>query len=125
MTEETKIILNELKQMNNRMDNMDKRFDSIDKRFDSIDKRFDSLDQRMDSMDQRMDSIQSDLSEVRMTLENVTNRNIKIIAEGHLELSRKLDEVLRNDTNREIDRIRLNLLEEDVRKIKKKLDMPA
>ena len=32
---------------------------------------------------------------IRLTLENETNKNINIVAEGHLDLSRKLDEALK------------------------------
>ena len=48
MTEETKMILEELKKLNNK------------------------------------------ITDIQLTLENETNKNIKIIAEGHLDLSRKL-----------------------------------
>ena len=35
------------------------------------------------------------VSSIEMTLENETNRNIRIIAEGHADLCRKLDEALK------------------------------
>lgn len=40
---------------------------------------------------QLLEPIQQKITSIEMTLENETNRNIKIIAEGHLDLSRKLD----------------------------------
>ena len=39
-----------------------------------------------------LDPIKRDIKSIQLTLENETNRNIKIIAEGHLDLSRKLDD---------------------------------
>lgn len=39
-----------------------------------------------------LDPIRRDIRSIQLTLENETNRNIKIIAEGHLDLSRRLDE---------------------------------
>lgn len=56
-----------------------------------------------------------------MTLENETNRNIKIIAEGHLDLSRKLDEALKVDTEKEMLLIRVNRLENEVRRLKERI----
>lgn len=56
-----------------------------------------------------------------MTLENETNRNIKIIAEGHLDLSRKLDDALKVDTEKEMLLIRVNRLENDVRRLKERI----
>ena len=38
--------------------------------------------------------LKQDIKEIQLTLENVTNKNIQIIAEGHLDLSRKLDDAL-------------------------------
>lgn len=38
--------------------------------------------------------MKNEIREISLTLENETNRNIKIIAEGHLDLSRKLDKAL-------------------------------
>lgn len=41
--------------------------------------------------------LKRDIRSIRLTLENETNRNIKIIAESYLDLSRKLDDALRGD----------------------------
>lgn len=46
------------------------------------------------SLDNRVSSLENEVSKINVTLENETNRNIKIIAEGHLDLSRKLDEAI-------------------------------
>jgi hypothetical protein len=56
-----------------------------------------------------------------LTLENETNRNIKIIAEGHLDLSRKLDDALKVDTEKEMLLIRVNRLENEVRRLKERI----
>lgn len=76
MTEETKMILEELKKMN------------------------------------------AKIAEVQLTLENETNRNIRFIAEGHFDLSRKLDEALKVENEKEMLLIRVNHLESEVRRIK-------
>ena len=65
--------------------------------------------------------IRKDVKEIQLTLENETNRNIKIIAEGHLDLSRKLDEALEVENQKEMLLIRVNILENEVRRLKEKL----
>lgn len=65
------------------------------------------------------------LSSIEMTLENETNRNIKIIAEGHLDLSRKLDEALKVNNEKEMLLIRVNSLENELRKVKARLEQIA
>lgn len=83
MTEETKMILEELKKMN------------------------------------------AKIAEVQLTLENETNRNIRLIAEGHFDLSRKLDEALKVENEKEMLLIRVNHLESEVRRIKKRVEAMA
>ncbi len=79
-----------------------------------------------------MDTLKSDVSELKSdvddlkvrtalietTLENVTNRNIKIIAEGHGDLSRKLDHVLQMESEKEMFLIRFNVMESRVEQMK-------
>lgn len=41
-----------------------------------------------------LEPITKEIKSMQLTLENETNKNIMRIAEGHLDLSRKLDEAL-------------------------------
>lgn len=65
--------------------------------------------------------IQKEITSIKLTLENETNRNIVRIAEGHLDLSRKLDEALKIDNEKEMLTIRVNILENELRKVKERL----
>ena len=80
MTEETKMILDELRKLNDKV------------------------------------------TDIQLTLENETNKNIKIIAEGHLDLSRKLDEALKVDNEKEMLLIRVNRLENELRRLKARVE---
>lgn len=51
--------------------------------------------QRFDGLEQRMDMLENEIKKINLTLENVTNRNISIVTEGHFDLSRKLDECIK------------------------------
>lgn len=62
------------------------------------------------------------VTDIQLTLENETNKNIKIIAEGHLDLSRKLDEALKVDTEKEMLLIRVNRLENELRRLKARVE---
>ena len=133
MTEETKLILEKLDKMDTRItnlfDSIDTKFDSVDARFTSIDTKLASMDAKFDSVDARFTSIETELvsmdakiTDLRLTLENETNRNIKLIAEGHLDLSRKLDEALKIENEKEMLLIRMNTAENEIRKINSKLE---
>lgn len=86
------------------------------------------LDDDMQMMKSDMQTVKADLQTVKtdltgvvkrlrrveLTLKNETNRNIKIIAEAHFDLSRKLDEAVRVNNEREYFIVRLNTLENRV-----------
>ena len=69
--------------------------------------------------------MQLSIREIQLTLENETNRNIRIIAEGHLDLSRKLDEALKIDNEKEMLLIKVNHLENEIRRLKERIEQIA
>ena len=101
------------------------RLDKVDSRLDKMDSRLDGMDSRLDTMDSRLDKVESKVTEVQMTLENETNKNISIIAEGHLDLSRKLDDALKTENEKEMLLIRVNRLENEVRRLKQRIEETA
>lgn len=72
-----------------------------------------------------LEPIKRDIRSIQLTLENETNRNIKIIAEGHLDLSRKLDDALKVENEKEMLMIRVNILENELRKVKERIESIA
>lgn len=81
-----------------------------------------SLKDDSEEMKKEIKSIKSDVKALQLTLENETNKGIKIIAEGHLDLSRKLDEALKIENEKEMLKLRVNHLESEIKKIKAKLE---
>ena len=70
-------------------------------------------------------SLKESIKDIQLTLENGTNRKIRLIAEGHLDLSRKLDEALKVENEKEMLLIRVNSFENDIRKLKAKIEAIA
>ena len=98
------------------------KLDKVDARLDKVDARLDEVDSRLDKVDARLDKIEEKVTEVQMTLENETNKEIRIIAEGHLDLSRKLDDALKVENEKEMLLIRVTHLENEIRRIKQKIE---
>ena len=71
---------------------------------------------------EELKKLDNKITDIQLTLENETNRNIKIIAEGHLDLSRKLDEALKVDNEKEMLLIRVNRLENELRRLKARVE---
>lgn len=69
-----------------------------------------------------IEELKSEVKSVQLTLENETNHNIRIIAEGHMILEKKLDESLKVNQERELLLLRVNSLENEVRRLKERIE---
>ena len=94
---------------------------NINSTLNNMNKQFDDINNQISEMKTDIQNLKSETREISLTLENETNRNIKIIAEGHLDLSRKLDKALTVENEKEMALIRINMMENELRRIKEKL----
>lgn len=94
----------------------------VHERLDKMDERFDKMDTKLDKMDERLDKVERKVTEIQMTLENETNKEISIIAEGHLDLSRKLNNALKVENEKEMLLLRVTRLENEIRRIKQRIE---
>ncbi|MBQ4504279.1 MAG: hypothetical protein II983_01290 [Firmicutes bacterium] len=60
----------------------------------------------------------NELRSIKLMLENEIRPSIRIIAEGHLDLNRKMNDLIQMHTDDEMFRLRVTALENDVREIK-------
>ena len=68
-------------------------------------------------------SLKERVTNIEITLENETNRNIQLVAEGHLNLDRKLDEALKELHPNTMYHLKVNHLDGEVTKMKRILNM--
>lgn len=85
------------------------------------DEKLDLLIKKIDNLETSYSNLETNLQDIKLTLENETNRNIQIIAEGHMNISRKLDEALQVENEKEMLLVRVNTIENELRKIKEKI----
>ena len=113
---------------------LEKRMDSIEKRMDSIERRMDSIEERMDSVEKRLSiaevALADDRRENRLTrsiIENEVNHSIKLIAEGHYDLNRKVDEAIHTTSDvaakEEIYDLKFVIQGEKIREISERMDI--
>jgi len=121
-----------LDKMDERLDGIDERLDKMDERFDGIDERLDGMDERFEGMDKRFDGLTLLVTEnarrlknIELTLENEITPNIMRVAEAHLDLSRKLDDALKIDREKEMMVLKINILDGEVRRLKERVDCLA
>ena len=63
--------------------------------------------------------LREDVTDIKLVIENELRRNISIVAEGHLDLMRKLDESIKVQQEQEKLMVRVNVLETYVKELKK------
>lgn len=110
---------------NEKLDLILSKLGQMDERFDKVDARLDKVDARLDQMDARFNRLEKDVTGIKLTLENEIRTNIMRVAEGHLDLYRKLDDAQRIDNEKEMIAIRVNILETELRKVKERLEQIA
>lgn len=124
-TEEMLVSLVEnVKNINSTLNNMNKQFDDINNQIAEMKTDIQNVKDETKQISEMKTDIQkmkNEIREISLTLENETNRNIKIIAEGHLDLSIKLDKALTVENEKEMALIRINMMENELRRIKEKL----
>ena len=114
-------IENKISGIENKISGIENKISDMESKISDMESTISSMENKISDMDEKMSKMQDDILNIQLTLENETNRNIKIIAEGHLDLSRKYNEASTIKAEEELALIRLNTLSEDVRKIKAKL----
>ena len=71
------------------------KLDVILQKVIDLDKKVTDLDQKVEGLDQRIIRLENDVTDVKVTIENEIRVNIQRVAEGHLDLSRKLNECIK------------------------------
>lgn len=79
------------------------------------------LREDVDVLKEDVSVLKENVTGIQLTLENETNKNIRVVAEGHLDLSRKLDDALKVENEKELMYLRVNVLENDMRRVKEKV----
>ncbi|MCI8585904.1 MAG: hypothetical protein HFI92_08405 [Lachnospiraceae bacterium] len=92
----------------------------MDEQFRKVDEQFRKVDEQFRKVEERLDKLEKEVSDLKLTIENEIRVNIKRVAEGHLDLSRNLHEALKIDNEKEMMALRINSLENEVRRLKER-----
>ena len=108
MSDETRLILEELGKLGPRLDSLGGKIDIEVSRLEA------KIEAEVGRLEEKMQLI-------RLQLENEISPNIRRVAEGHLSLSRHLYEVMRPSGEVEMLSIRVGILENQVKRLEKKI----
>ena len=84
-----------------------------------VEGKTDNLQFTVNEMQSELAETKREILSLRTMIENVTNRNIRIIAEGHLDLENKLDRSIKAGSETEVMQVRVNMIEDEMRTLKK------
>jgi len=110
MTEETRLILEKIDQINQRIDDVNQKIEGVNQK----------IDEKIDGVNQKIDKVYRKVTSIEVGIETELIERISIVAEGHQDLYRKLDEALKVENEKEMLKIRVNVLEHETRKLKEK-----
>lgn len=118
LKDDMNIMKNDIKTLRNDIDVIKKDIDGMKNDIDGMKNDIDGMKNDIKNLDKRVTSLE-------VHLENITDKNIRIIAEGHLDLNRKLDDALKVENEKELLIIRVRILEEELKKVKDRLNQIA
>ncbi len=142
MTKETAMILEQLQAMNRKVDALSEGMAGLKSDVSELKADVGTLKSDVNELKADVGMLKSDISGlknetsllrknderqeqqlngIQITLETIIKRDIQIIAEGHLDLSRKLTEALKVEDSREMLRIQVNRMAYDISEIKERI----
>ena len=116
-----KCVEEELGGVRKELDGVKGEVNGVNQELNDVRSEVGGVNQELNDIKRSVAGVEKIVKDVQLTLENETNRNIQIIAEGHLDLSRKLDEAVKIDNEKEILKLRVNRLESELEKTKSRL----
>ena len=84
--------------------------------------KLDRIEKELQQVKTDVKSVKNEVTSLELHIENVTDKNIQTVAEWHLDLSRKLDDALKVENEKEMLIITMHVLEDELRKVKARLD---
>ena len=124
-------VLTEVRGLGTRMDKFESRMDKFESRMDGFESRMDGFESQMDKFESQMNRMEesqkrfeeetrNNFADIKLHLENITDRNISILAENHLNLINKMD-VSATWMNRiMINEVKMNALTDQVTRLQAK-----
>ena len=110
-----------LDRVEERLDRVEERLDRVEERLDRVEERLDEVEERLDEVEERLVEVEKEVRIVRTTLENEIRVNIQRVAEGHLDLYRKLNESQRYSDEVEMLGVQVRVQGSELERLKAKV----
>ena len=108
-------------ELDEKVQKLDEKVTELDGKVTELDEKVQKLDQKVAELDGKVEDLDKKVSQLEITVDNEINKNISIIAEGHLSLNEKLDKSLQVMQKQEMMGLQMTRLESNIQKIKMQL----
>lgn len=112
-----------LKEIYDKIQSIDNRMDAMENKMDAMEKQMLGMQNSISGMNKEIKKLNDKTDRIEIILESETNPDIKAIAEGHLDLVRKLEDATAISKDKETIKLRVNALEREVKIIKMALEI--
>ena len=114
--------------LENRMTGMEDKMSGLENRISGLEDRTSGIEGKVTGLEEKVSAIQKisaetqkELTEVKLHIENVTDKNITLLAENYCNLVNKLDENNKVTDVQLAYQIKVNFLIDDMEKMKKEI----
>ena len=126
LDEKLKPVTQKLTGLENRMTGMEDKMSGLENRISGLEDRTSGIEGKVTGLEEKVSAIQKisaetqkELTEVKLHIENVTDKNITLLAENYCNLVNKLDENNKVTDVQLAYQIKVNFLIDDMEKMKK------
>lgn len=88
----------------------------------TVDEKLDLLLEKVMDMDERLERVENKVTDTRLHIENVTDKNIQLLAEGHEIFVSKYSKTEEISDKQYAYQVKVNYLIEDVKNLKKEVE---
>ena len=128
LDEKLKPVTQKLTGLENRMTGMEDKMSGLESRILGLEDKTSGIEGKVTGLEEKVSAIQKisaetqkELTEVKMHIENVTDKNITLLAENYCNLVNKIDENNKVTDVQLAYQIKVNFLIDDMEKMKKEI----
>lgn len=128
LDEKLKPVIQKLTDLGDRISGLEDRMSGLEDRVSGLEDRMSGIEGKVIGLEEKVSAIQKitaetqkELTEVKLHIENVTDKNITLLAENYCNLVNKLDENNKVTDVQLAYQIKVNFLIDDMEKMKKEI----
>ena len=128
LDEKLKPVIQKLTDLEDRISGLEDRMSGLEDRVSGLEDRMSGIEGKVIGLEEKVSAIQKitaetqkELTEVKLHIENVTDKNITLLAENYCNLVNKLDENNKVTDVQLAYQIKVNFLIDDMEKMKKEI----